>query len=44
MARDLADLSASIKKLRASGGRALKSSFALRDVTNRALPASCLLP
>jgi DNA-binding Lrp family transcriptional regulator len=46
MARDLADFERIHKEQlsRLPGVARLKSSFALRDVTNRALPASCLLP
>jgi DNA-binding Lrp family transcriptional regulator len=46
MARDLADFERIHKEQlsRLPGVARLKSSFALRDVTDRALPASCLLP
>jgi Lrp/AsnC family transcriptional regulator, leucine-responsive regulatory protein len=46
MARDLADFERIHKEQlsRLPGVARLKSSFALRDVTNRALPVSCLLP
>ncbi len=46
MARDLADFERIHKEQlsRLPGVARLKSSFALRDVTSRALPASCLLP
>jgi DNA-binding Lrp family transcriptional regulator len=46
MARDLADFERIHKEQlsRLPGVARLKSSFALRDVTNRSLPASCLLP
>ena len=46
MARDLADFERIHKEQlsRLPGVARLKSSFALREVTNRALPASCLLP
>jgi len=46
MARDLADFERIHKEQlsRLPGVARLKSSFALREVANRALPASCLLP
>ncbi len=46
MARDLADFERIHKEQlsRLPGVVRLKSSFALRDVANRPLPASCLLP
>jgi Lrp/AsnC family transcriptional regulator, leucine-responsive regulatory protein len=46
MARDLADYERIHKEQlsRLPGVARLKSSFALRDVTNKPLPASCLLP
>ena len=46
MARDLADFERIHKEQlsRLPGVARLKSSFALRDVTSRALPVSCLLP
>lgn len=46
MARDLADFERIHKEqlARLPGVVRLKSSFALRDVTKRPLPASCLLP
>ena len=46
MARDLADFERIHKEQlsRLPGVVRLKSSFALREVANRALPASCLLP
>lgn len=46
MARDLADFERIHKEqlARLPGVARLKSSFALRGVTDRALPASCLLP
>ncbi len=46
MARDLADFERIHKEQlsRLPGVARLKSSFALREVLNRALPASCLLP
>jgi len=46
MARDLADFERIHKEQlsRFPGVVRLKSSFALREVANRALPASCLLP
>jgi DNA-binding Lrp family transcriptional regulator len=46
MARDLADYERIHKEqlARLPGVARLKSSFALREVANRALPASCLLP
>jgi Lrp/AsnC family transcriptional regulator, leucine-responsive regulatory protein len=46
MARDLADFERIHKEQlsRLPGVARLKSSFALRDVINRSLPASCLLP
>jgi len=46
MARDLADFERIHKEQlsRLPGVARLKSSFALREVTNRALPASSLLP
>jgi Lrp/AsnC family transcriptional regulator, leucine-responsive regulatory protein len=46
MARDLADYERIHKEQlsRLPGVARLKSSFALRDVANKALPASCLLP
>ena len=46
MARDLADFEHIHKEQlsRLPGVVRLKSSFALREVANRALPASCLLP
>jgi DNA-binding Lrp family transcriptional regulator len=46
LARDLADFERIHKEQlsRLPGVARLKSSFALRDVTNRSLPASCLLP
>ena len=46
MARDLADFESIHKEQlsRLPGVVRLKSSFALREVANRALPASCLLP
>jgi Lrp/AsnC family leucine-responsive transcriptional regulator len=46
MARDLADFERIHKEQlsRLPGVARLKSSFVLRDVTNRPLPASCLLP
>ena len=46
MARDLADYERIHKEqlARLPGVARLRSSFALREVTNRALPASCLLP
>jgi DNA-binding Lrp family transcriptional regulator len=46
MARDLADFERIHKEQlsRLPGVARLKSSFALRDVTSKPLPASCLLP
>ena len=46
MARDLADFERIHKEQlsRLPGVARLKSSFALRDVANKPLPASCLLP
>ncbi len=46
MARDLADYERIHKEQlsRLPGVARLKSSFVLRDVANKALPASCLLP
>jgi len=46
MARDLADFERIHKEQlsRLPGVARLKSSFALREVTNRALPPSSLLP
>ena len=46
MARDLADFERIHKEQlsRLPGVARLKSSFVLRDVTNKPLPASCLLP
>ena len=46
MARDLADYERIHKEqlARLPGVARLKSSFALREVANRSLPASCLLP
>lgn len=46
MARDLADFERIHKEqlARLPGVARLKSSFALREVTNKPLPASCLLP
>jgi Lrp/AsnC family transcriptional regulator, leucine-responsive regulatory protein len=46
MARDLADYERIHKEqlARLPGVARLRSSFALREVANRALPASCLLP
>jgi Lrp/AsnC family transcriptional regulator, leucine-responsive regulatory protein len=46
MARDLTDFERIHKEqlARLPGVARLKSSFALRDVANRLLPASCLLP
>jgi DNA-binding Lrp family transcriptional regulator len=46
LARDLADYERIHKEqlARLPGVARLKSSFALRDVTNKQLPASCLLP
>ena len=46
MARDIADFERIHKEQlsRLPGVGRLKSSFALRDVINRSLPASCLLP
>jgi DNA-binding Lrp family transcriptional regulator len=46
MARDLADFERIHKEQlsRLPGVVRLKSSFALREVANRPLPASCLLP
>ena len=46
MARDLADFERIHKEqlARLPGVARLKSSFALRDVANRPLPTSCLLP
>jgi len=46
MARDIADFERIHKEQlsRLPGVSRLKSSFALRDVIHRSLPASCLLP
>jgi len=46
MARDLADFERIHKEQlsRLPGVARLKSSFVLREVTNKPLPASCLLP
>jgi DNA-binding Lrp family transcriptional regulator len=46
MARDIADFERIHKEQlsRLPGASRLKSSFALRDVINRSLPESCLLP
>jgi hypothetical protein len=46
MARDLADFERIHKEQlsRLPGVARLKSSFVLRDVADRALPATCLLP